>query len=60
MKSINEIFSYDNIVFTTYIAWSSILVIKMLLLSPMTAFQRMKTRVSCSIIHYSIVKVWAP
>lgn len=46
MKTIVEIFSYDNIVFTTYIAWSSILVMKMMCMSLATAIQRIKTRVS--------------
>lgn len=46
MKTIVEIFSYDNIVFTTYIAWSSILVMKMMCMSVATAIQRIKTRVS--------------
>ncbi|XP_031628137.1 microsomal glutathione S-transferase 1-like isoform X2 [Contarinia nasturtii] len=48
MKTIVELMSPENQVFTTYIAWSCILVIKMLLMAPFTAFFRMKTGTAAS------------
>lgn len=45
VKNIVEIFAVQNPVFTTYIAWSSILVIKMVLMSFLTGFTRKRTKV---------------
>lgn len=38
--------SYENDVFTTYAFWSSVLIIKMLLMSILTGMQRFRTNVS--------------
>lgn len=44
-KSIDEILSRDNGAFNNYVFYSSFLIIKMLMMSPLTGFQRYRTKV---------------
>lgn len=44
-KSVAEILSVDNPVFSTFIFYTSILIIKMLLMGPFTAIQRIRKKV---------------
>lgn len=46
---ISELISYDNDVFRTYAFWVAVLVVKMLGMSLLTAIQRFKNKVKCSI-----------
>ncbi|KAM7347417.1 microsomal glutathione S-transferase-like isoform 2-T2 [Cochliomyia hominivorax] len=39
-----DLLNFDNVVFKTYVFWSIVLVIKMLLMSPLTGIQRFKTK----------------
>ena len=53
-----DILSYENPVLRSYIFWSSILVIKMVLMGPLTALQRLKRKVSVIIgMYYMLVTV---
>lgn len=45
--------NYDNVVFRGYITWCSLLIIKMVLMSLLTAFQRVRKGVSKTIFHPS-------
>lgn len=47
---ISELISYDNDVFRTYAFWVAVLVVKMLGMSLLTAIQRFKNKVKCSIL----------
>ncbi|XP_023302253.1 microsomal glutathione S-transferase 1-like isoform X2 [Lucilia cuprina] len=42
--SVVELLSFDNVVFKAYVFWSAVLVIKMLLMGPLTGIQRFKTK----------------
>lgn len=44
--TVTDALSYDNAVFRCYITWGSLLVIKMLLMAFLTAFQRYRKGVS--------------
>lgn len=45
MKTVVETLSYENPVFTTFVAWSSILVIKFMMMSVLTQIKRLITKV---------------
>lgn len=45
MKTVVELMSVENPVFTTFVAWSCMLIIKMMILSVVTAFFRLKSKV---------------
>lgn len=45
-KTIVQILSRDNPVFSNFVAYSSLLIIKFMLMSILTAIQRMRTKVS--------------
>lgn len=47
-KEVFELLSLKNSVFTTYIVWTSILVIKLMFMSVLTGIQRARTKVSFS------------
>lgn len=51
VRQVIEILSVDNPVFTTYIAYSAILIVKFMLLAPYTAFHRLRTKVGISKIY---------
>lgn len=44
-KPVSELWSIDNAVFTTFIFWSSVLIVKTLFMVVLTAFQRFKNQV---------------
>ena len=47
-----ELLNFDNVVFKAYVFWIAVLVVKMLLMSLLTAMQRFKTKVNkCSEIY---------
>lgn len=48
-KDVFELISTKNPVFNTYIIWTSVLIIKMMLMSLFTAAQRFRTKVSHSL-----------
>ena len=44
--SVVELLNFDNAVFKAYLFWSAVLVLKMLIMGPLTAIQRFKTKVN--------------
>ncbi|XP_065364199.1 microsomal glutathione S-transferase 1-like [Calliphora vicina] len=42
--SVVELLSFDNVVFKSYVFWGTVMVTKMLLMGPLTAIQRFKTK----------------
>lgn len=47
MRTVVEILTVENKVFANFVAYASIIVVKMMILSPYTGLKRMLTRVRC-------------
>lgn len=45
MASVTELLTFDNEVFRSYVFWTSVLTLKMLLMAGLTGYHRLRTNV---------------
>lgn len=52
-----ELLDKNNPVFSSFMYWASLLVLKFMLMSTLTAFQRIRTKVQCQLLAFFFIEL---